>query len=363
MPIDRNSPQQSGTRTIVYGVFKGMGDLLCAAPVVRFELDHGHTVKLLLFPGATLSDFVELIDFGPNRHNLHSYQLPVGAPARFLAFLRQMASFRADLVWISPHASRKASSWKIPLLLWLVKNLFWRRATMAGAWDERFSGLFDLKVPLDRTLSLAVREWTAYSQLNPSMPRNCPGFTTFIERIRPQPGSRPAYDLLIAPGANAQNRVWPVENYRSLIEMIPPGYKIAVVGLPDDIEKLQRSLPVDRQIQFISGTLEDAIRAIARARVVLSMDSGNMHFANALHVPGIALFGKADPKNIIPGDGSMSAFYEKKFPCQPCESASCSQPELYCMKSIFPQEVAKSLTQLLRKVPVDIGAAEISAGS
>jgi len=364
MPIELNSSQNSGTKTIVYGVFKGMGDLLCAAPVVRFELDQGQTVKLLLFPGATLSNFVELIDFGPNRHNLHLYQLPLsGGPARFLAFLRQMASFPADLVWISPHASRKASSWKIPLLLWSVKTLFWRRAMMAGASDERLSSLFDLRVPVDRCLPLAKREWTAYSQLNSGMPRNFPGFTTFIEKIQPQQGSSPLYDLLIAPSANARNRVWPLENYTSLVMLIPSNYKIAVVGLPNDIEKLQKILPKNRHIQFVSGTLEDAVRAIANTRVVLSMDSGNMHFANALHLPGIALFGKADPKSIIPLDGSMHAFYEKKFPCQPCESAGCSQPEVYCMNSIFPEEVAKSLTRLLKKTPVDIGVPEISAGS
>src|SRR5437763_1607086 len=113
-------------KTIVYGAFKGMGDLLCAAPVIASELEKGHLIKLLLFPGSALYGFVGLLDFGANRHNLSSFELPVsGGLMTRLSFLKQMAGFRADLIWISPHASREASSWKIPLFLWFVKALYW----------------------------------------------------------------------------------------------------------------------------------------------------------------------------------------------------------------------------------------------
>src|SRR6266481_1469636 len=200
----RYSPKEAH-RTIVYGAFKGMGDLLCAAPVIACELSKGHVIKLLLFPGSALSGFVKLLDFGQNSHNLSSFQLPVsGGLATRLSFLRQMASFQADLVWISPHASREASSWKIPSLLWLVKKLSWPRAVLAGAWDERLSTSFDIRVPLDRSLPLALREWVAYSHVADGFGQ-FPGFVPFIESIAIHKKRPPAYDLLIAPGANATN--------------------------------------------------------------------------------------------------------------------------------------------------------------
>jgi ADP-heptose:LPS heptosyltransferase len=343
----RYSPKEAH-RTIVYGAFKGMGDLLCAAPVIACELSKGHIIKLLLFPGSALSGFVKLLDFGQNSHNLSSFQLPVsGGLTKRLSFLRQMASFQADLVWISPHASREASSWKIPLLLWLVKKLCWPSAVLAGAWNERLSTLFDIRVPLDRSLSLALREWVAYSQVADGFGQ-FPGFVPFIESITIHKKSPPTYDLLIAPGANAANRLWPLPHYVSLVQMIPLEYRIAVVGLPSDIEKMRQVLPKNRRIELLTGTLEEAISLIAQSGVLLSMDSGNAHFANALNTPGIALFGKADPASIIPETGTMRPFYEKRFPCQPCNRAHCSQPQVYCMDSIAPEAVAKALVRLLQ---------------
>jgi heptosyltransferase-2 len=265
-----------------------------------------------------------------------------------------MLSFRADLIWISPHASREASSWKIPLLLWLVKMLCWPHAVLAGARNERLSILFDMTVPLDRSLPYAQREWAAYSHLNGAMPGNLPGSMRFIEKIRLHRENPPCYDLLIAPGANAINRLWPLPRYVTLVHMIPRNYRVAVVGLPDDIAKMQQALPQDRQIQFLAGTLEEAICAIAQSRAVLTMDSGSMHFANALNVPGITLFGKDDPASVISTGGSILPLYERRFPCQPCQSVHCSQPEVYCMNSILPETVAKALIHLLQNSATDI---------
>ena len=45
---------------IVYGVFKGMGDLLNAAAVIAEELNRGHKIKLMIFAKYGLEDFLRL---------------------------------------------------------------------------------------------------------------------------------------------------------------------------------------------------------------------------------------------------------------------------------------------------------------
>ena len=112
-------------------------------------------------------------------------------------------------------------------------------------------------------------------------------------------------------------------------------------------EQVRSLLPADRGIQFLTGSLEQAITVIASARVLFAMDSGNVHFANFLDVPAVGLFGKSDPKSIVGCWGSVLPIYERKFACQPCGRATCNQPEVYCMNSIAPETVARALIGLL----------------
>jgi heptosyltransferase II len=341
---------------ILYGAFKGMGDLLCASPVIIAELNAGSKVRLLLFPNPSLVEFVKLIEFGQNRKNLTIHFLPVGAAAgwlrRFAAFFRDMRSLSPTRIWISPHAPAPASSWKIPALLWLVRRFYWPNARLAGVDSERMSRFFDIRIQVDRSLPLIDREWTAYlAQRSDSRLNGPPPPVQFIPAIANGLRISPEYDLLVHPGANARNRSWPAAHYAAVIERMPPGCRIAVLGLPGDVEELRRVLPHNRDIHYLMGTLEQSIATLTRGRVLLTMDSGNAHFAHFLGLPAVTLFGKADPRTIISKDTSVLPVYQQRFPCQPCERVDCSQPEVYCMNSIDPALVAEKLLALIGKRP------------
>lgn len=335
------------SKVVLYGAFKAMGDFLSAAPVIKSELSSGSQVVLLIFPN--LRGFIDLIDFGAGRDKLRIVPLPVSGLSSFRMFFRSMASISPDLIWISPHAPGPASSWKIPLLLWLSKRVYWPRATMAGVASERMSRLFDVRVPADRLLPFADREWTAYSLLSGQEPISRPLPITFKQSIHAPRREQPAYDLLIHPGAGAANRKWPFTHYPELIAHIPRSYSIAVLGLPEDIAGMKQVLPVDREIRYISGTIEESITAIARARVALTMDSGNMFFANVLGVPTVSIFGASNPANVIGIGGVVSPTYEQRLSCQPCGRPKCIHDVPYCITSISPVRVAEELLRLLQQ--------------
>lgn len=323
--------------TIVFGAFKAMGDLLCACPVIRSELDVGSRIHLLLFNNNALSEFVKLIDFGANRDRLQVHFLPVpGGLREVRAFFREMSEIDPNLIWISPHAPRPASSWKIPLLLKLIQNMYWKKAILAGAKNERLSFLFDFRLPVDRNLPFENREWEAFYGLRGGVMERKPVRVSFLSEIACFRDAEPIYDLLIHPGANAKNRTWPCDRYLKVVQELPLGCKIGVVGLPDDVAALKKVLPTDRAIDYLTGSLTDLLIAIARCKVLLTMDSGNLHFARALRTPTVALFGKSDPASVIPLDDFVTAIYEKKFSCQPCGKTYCSQPEVYCMINLSP---------------------------
>lgn len=337
------------TSTLVYGAFKAMGDILNASPVIASQLDSGYEVKLLIFPGPALPEFIRLIDFGPNRNNLELVPLPVSLGIKtFLDYFSWAKAMEPGLIWISPHAPRSASSWKIPILLWSTKKMFWKKARLAGASSESLSILFDESVSVDRNLPHMEREQLAFSMLCDSTKTPLRRIS-FIPRIQDQRKLPPLYDLLIHPGANVPSRMWPVSRYQELVRLLPPLLRIAVVGIPGDIEMMRLALPADRDIAFLTGSLEQAISAIARSRAVLAMDSGAMHFAKILDVPAVALFGKCDPATVIASGGNVLPIYERKFPCQPCGKPGCSQPEAYCINSIEAPTVARSLVSLINQ--------------
>jgi heptosyltransferase-2 len=178
-------------------------------------------------------------------------------------------------------------------------------------------------------------------------------FIAEIMNLRDRPAK---YDLLIHLGANAKNRSWPPEHFAETVRLLPEVERVAVVGLPGEVDPLRALMPKGRHVEFLVGSLKDALSAIASTRLLLSMDSGNVHFAEALNVSTVAIFGKSDPRNIIGESRVVRAVYEKKFPCQPCGQAECTQPEVYCMNSVMPQTVAEVLREHMGGGLVTIGS-------
>jgi heptosyltransferase-2 len=299
---------------------------------------------LLIWPGATLREFCDLIDFSPYQDKLHVHTIPTsGGFVRFREFVAEMRQIAAEMVWISPHAPVADSSWKAPVMLRALQMLFWPGARLVGADSERMSYLLDERLGVDRSLPLREREWIAYRLLRGGGLPVEPPKIRFVPRIDSRRKQAPRYDLVIHPGANAKNRSWPLTKYPALVDALPRTWRIAVLGLPSDLAPLETTMPTDRGIEYVRGTIGDSIETLASARLLLIMDSGNMHFAQVLGIPAVAVFGYTDPADIIDLSGCVDAVYEPRFPCQPCRKAVCSQPEIYCLNSIEPRTVAERL--------------------
>ncbi len=340
-------------REVIFGAFKGIGDIFNAAPTIAAELGRGSNVVVLIFPNREIRDFVELLDFRACGGNLVIEELPLrGGPNKLSEFFGAMRRLDPDLVWISPHAPRIAASWKIPLLLWLIRRLHWRRAKLAGAQSEKFSWLFDVRVPVDRKLPYQLREWVAYSMASGFIPvgpiRPVPFVPELRRRIEP-----PLYDVLIHPGASTENKKWPIVYYVELIKQLPLECRIAVLGMPDDVTAIKSAMQSNTRVTFLSGTPRDAIVAIGRARLTITMDSSARHFAGLLGVPTITLFGASDFRLIESSGAKVWPLIATGLACQPCEKARCRYSTIYCMRMIEPARVAQTTVELLRSISHD----------
>jgi heptosyltransferase-2 len=337
---------------LLYGVFKGMGDLLAAAPVIAQELRNGRRVVVLVFPQVAV--FATLLDFGQWKDRLELRVLTLGGWRNYWNLLRRvLGDLRPGIVLLSPHAPAPAASRKVPILLWVAARLFWRRARLVCAQDEPLSWLFDERFAVDRNLPLADREWSLYAQLEHLPPDVAPPDVSFVRMLFRLREQAPAYDLMIHPGASAENRKWPADNYAKLIRSLPSDLRIAVVGLPADLEIIRAVVDAGRPVDYLTGSLEQAIAHLGSTRVALTMDSGSMFFANMLGVRTVALFGPSAPQYVIPRASNILPIYVDAAPCQPCRSATCRFPTLYCMNAIAAATVADRLLAALKDAPVD----------
>jgi len=120
-----------------------------------------------------------------------------------------------------------------------------------------------------------------------------------------------------------------------------------VVGGVEDrpvARRLVACLPgaVDLSGQTDLGTL---IGLLARARGVLSNDSGVMHLSAALDVPVLGIFGSTNPLWTRPL-GRRAGWASHPVPCAPCYKRTCPI-DFPCMLRLEPQALVQKLFALI----------------
>jgi heptosyltransferase-1 len=112
----------------------------------------------------------------------------------------------------------------------------------------------------------------------------------------PLPPGRPEGSLpqgpfvLAAPFAGWPSKQWPLEYYAEVAAKLP--VPLVLNGAPSQESKLRAVAGARTHISSVSGLID----ATRRAAAVIGVDSGPLHLAAALGVPGAAIFGPTDPR-------------------------------------------------------------------
>ena len=153
-------------------------------------------------------------------------------------------------------------------------------------------------------------------------------------------------------------RKWPLESFVELGKQLLENSKITVVltGGPDEQDacaELAKKINSERVINFAGKTsFKELITLYSISDLLITNDSGPVHFASTTEIPIVALFGPETPKIFGPMSPKAKVI-SLELACSPCISvfnqkkSSCRDNQ--CMKQISVQMVVKETQKILSK--------------
>lgn len=190
--------------------------------------------------------------------------------------------------------------------------------------DSYIRKLRDLKIPVDDQW---LRVWR----------------TTFSRQSQKNDDVKTA---LLFPGSGHSAKQWPLVQFFKLSDWLArKGFSPCFVLGPAEVERGMNTggFPTTRPASL--SVLQDLL---CTADLVVGNDSGPMHLAGMLGVPGVVLFGPAEPMQWAPvGLQAVSA----KLPCSPCTHDGrivCSHAG--CMHGLAQHAVRRAILQVLESL-------------
>ena len=205
--------------------------------------------------------------------------------------------------------------------------------------DWPYRGAYSFLKPLERAWGLRIPPLEEMSESLPSLQ---------TEALESEVESWVADSLVLAPSANWKLKRWPLEHWKSLVELCPEE-RFTVLAGPEDqfVEDIVKVAP-DR-VRSFAGKLSwsQSIAVVARAKGVISGDTGILHMADFLGRPSLALMGPTAFG--FPYRSSTNTLH-LGLSCSPCTKdgrGRCNN-SVYkqCLKDITPEMVTGSLESL-----------------
>lgn len=159
----------------------------------------------------------------------------------------------------------------------------------------------------------------------------------------------------IAPFAKHKEKMWPMERTRKLIELLSGTKKVKVYlfgAAGSEAGLLKLIAETHPNVFNLAGVLSisDEINIMKELKMIVTMDSGNMHLASLAGAPVMSIWGATHPDvGFAPlGDNQtlLMQANEEQVSCRPCSvfgDKTCYRGDFLCMNSIEVDNVFKKL--------------------
>ena len=205
---------------------------------------------------------------------------------------------------------------------------------------------------VDRNLELAAEALAGVGVESPAIAADRDEQIRFPLPAGVSDGRMPDGDFVLAtPMAGWESKQWPLDRFSELAAILyrETGMPLVINSAPADrpkVEAIVQVAPAD-SCRLYESSIEGLIAATRKARAVLGVDSGPLHLAAAVRVPGVALFGPTSPERNGPY-GSTFRVLRSPDAVTSYEHRDGIDPS---MESLQPREVWAALESVLGREP------------
>ena len=158
--------------------------------------------------------------------------------------------------------------------------------------------------------------------------------------------------VVISPLGKRESKLWEPARWAAVARNLEAiaGARIVLSGGPTDHQQLDAIRGDHARWLNLAGELSIPQLAVllARAALLLTVDSGPMHLAAALDTPLVALCGPTDLRRWRPSArAGRHALISRAAPCAPCNARVCPLGHHRCMQDIGVSEVVDAALRLL----------------
>lgn len=162
----------------------------------------------------------------------------------------------------------------------------------------------------------------------------------------------PGPHIAFAPFSRWETKDWPIEKFAELGRRLAAemGCRIAIVGGRENEaqgETLARQIGERARNLCGKTDLPGLCSLLKSMDLLVTVDSGPMHWADAMGVPLVAIFGATDPARTGPYRQLDHVVAKEGLACRPCHARICARGDLACLRTLDAERVYQEVLALL----------------
>lgn len=163
----------------------------------------------------------------------------------------------------------------------------------------------------------------------------------------PEPPKEEGKMVALTPFSRWATKDWPAERFAEVGRRLAAecGCRIRILGGPGDREKgTQLAEAIGAAAENLCGktTLPELMGHLKAADLVVGVDSGPLHWADAMGVPLVAVYGATDPVRTGPWHQPDSVVTCDACKRRPCHSRTCAEGGLACLNGLAAETVCRA---------------------